>query len=59
VNGSSWVRKAAVAGFWSGGSDLTQAVMPSAWCGAVAGCVKNSILKPRVNMSGAPPAGST
>jgi hypothetical protein len=31
----------------------------SAWCGAVACWAKNRYLKPRVNMFGAPPAGST
>jgi hypothetical protein len=46
-------------GRWSAGRPLTQSTNTSAWCGAVACCAKNRYLKPRENIFGEPPAGST
>ena len=59
VNGSSSVGYAAVLGRVSSGSAAIQFAHVSPWWAAVACWEKKTILKPRLKMSGLPPAGST
>src|SRR3954452_22302438 len=59
VNGSSCVAYAAVFGRFDAGIFLTHPENRSPWCGAVACWAKNRYLKPRLNIDGEPPAGST
>ena len=59
VNGSSSVGYAAVFGRLPSGSSVIHLAQTSPWWSAVACWAKKIILKPRLKMSGLPPAGST
>ena len=59
VKGSSCVGYAAVLGRSFSGRLSMYFTNTSGWCDAVACCAKKSFVKPRSNILGAPPAGST